>query len=374
MDLPDSLLASTPRLIVLYSWALALACQLDAAEELGAQLARFLPAADAATQADLLAQWQALAGIIARGRGDIEGAERHCAEALAQLPMERSGPRLMCLSSLANLAIVRGDSWGARGLNREALELAQRFGNPLLEALVHYDRARGLQARGEVLRAGEELEQGLARLAGQPAHRRYAVRGRLLIYQGYLLVAGTRAFNVVRGILVFASVWGAAQLLGLTTLSTLLGRAGTIGLFALVVLFQPELRAALERVGRPRGREGTDGSAVLQTLARAMERLAERKTGALIAIERKTPLGEYAATGVTLDAVVSVPFADGSAYYVVVKLEGRVGLMVVDIGDGWRDDRFERTATVAELKRIVAQRKRMQEFFAKRQAEREATS
>ncbi len=186
MDLPDSLLASTPRLIVLYSWALALACQLDAAEELGAQLARFLPAADAATQADLLAQWQALAGIIARGRGDIEGAERHCAEALAQLPMERSGPRLMCLSSLANLAIVRGDSWGARGLNREALELAQRFGNPLLEALVHYDRARGLQARGEVLRASEELEQGLARLAGQPAHRRYAVRGRLLIYQGYL--------------------------------------------------------------------------------------------------------------------------------------------------------------------------------------------
>lgn len=131
-----------------------------------------------------------------------------------------------------------------------------------------------------------------------------------LIYQGYLLVAGTRAFNVVRGILVFASVWGAAQLLGLTTLSTLLGRAGTVGLFALVVLFQPELRAALERVGRPRGREGTDGSAVLQTLARAMERLAERKTGALIAIERKTPLGEYAATGVTLDAVVSVPFLE----------------------------------------------------------------
>ncbi len=131
-----------------------------------------------------------------------------------------------------------------------------------------------------------------------------------LIYQGYLLVAGTRAFNVVRGILVFASVWGAAQLLGLITLSTLLGRAGTVGLFALVVLFQPELRAALERVGRPRGREGTDGSAVLQTLARAMERLAERKTGALIAIERKTPLGEYAATGVTLDAVVSVPFLE----------------------------------------------------------------
>ncbi|SDH65184.1 LuxR C-terminal-related transcriptional regulator [Pseudomonas panipatensis] len=190
MDLPDSLLASTPRLIVLYGWALALACQLDAAEELAAQLARFLPAADAVTQADLLAQWQALAGVIARGRGDIESAERHCGEALASLPAERSGPRLLCLSSLSNLAIVRGDGWRARALNREALEQAQRFGNPLFEALVHYDRARGLQARGELRRADEELELGLARLSGLPAHRRYAVRGRLLIYQGYLRSLG----------------------------------------------------------------------------------------------------------------------------------------------------------------------------------------
>ncbi|GAA5502616.1 cyclic di-AMP synthase CdaA [Deinococcus xinjiangensis] len=130
-----------------------------------------------------------------------------------------------------------------------------------------------------------------------------------LIYQGYKLVVGTRAVNVVRGIFVFAGVWVAAQLLGLVTLSTLLGRAGTVGLFALIVLFQPELRAALERIGRPRGREASSGAA-LQDLARALERLAERKTGALIAIERRTPLGEYAATGVPLDALVSVPFLE----------------------------------------------------------------
>ncbi|WP_249394052.1 diadenylate cyclase CdaA [Deinococcus sp. QL22] len=130
-----------------------------------------------------------------------------------------------------------------------------------------------------------------------------------LVYQAYMLVVGTRAVNVVRGILVFAGVWVAAQLLGLTTLSYLLGRAGTVGLFALIVLFQPELRGALERVGRPRGREASGGAA-LQDLARALERLAERKTGALIAIERRTPLGEYADTGVRLDAVVSVPFLE----------------------------------------------------------------
>ncbi|ACO46971.1 diadenylate cyclase CdaA [Deinococcus deserti] len=131
-----------------------------------------------------------------------------------------------------------------------------------------------------------------------------------LVYQGYLLVVGTRAVNVLRGILVFAGVWLIAEVMGLTTLSYLLSRAGTVGLFALVVLFQPELRAALERVGRPRGRDVAEGGVVLQDLARAMERLAERKTGALIAIERKTPLGEYAATGVRLDAVVSVPFLE----------------------------------------------------------------
>lgn len=131
-----------------------------------------------------------------------------------------------------------------------------------------------------------------------------------LIYQGYLLVVGTRAANVVRGIFVFGGVWVAAQVLGLTTLSDLLGRAGTVGLFALVVLFQPELRAALERVGRPRGRETGPSGAALQDLARALERLAERKTGALIAVERRTPLGEYAATGVALDAVISVPFLE----------------------------------------------------------------
>ncbi|MBZ9752095.1 TIGR00159 family protein [Deinococcus sp. HMF7620] len=131
-----------------------------------------------------------------------------------------------------------------------------------------------------------------------------------LVYQGYLLVAGTRAVNVVRGILVFAGVWVAAQLLNLTTLSYLLGRAGTVGIFALIVLFQPELRAALERIGRPRGAGAGASGAALQDLARAMERLAERKTGALIAIERRTPLGEYAATGVGLDALVSVPFLE----------------------------------------------------------------
>lgn len=187
MDLPDSLLISTPRLIVLYSWALGLACQLDAAEELSSHLSRFLPAPSATAQKSMLAQWLALSGIIARGRGRRELTIRYCTEALESLPAKRYGQRLMCLSTLSNLAIADGDLWRARGLNRESLELAQRVGNPLFEALAHYDRARVLQSRGEILRALEEVHQGLERLRGLSPQRLYAVRARLTLYEGFLL-------------------------------------------------------------------------------------------------------------------------------------------------------------------------------------------
>ena len=187
MDLPDSLLISTPRLIVLYSWALGLACQLDAAEELSSHLSRFLPAPSATAQKSMLAQWLALSGIIARGRGHRQLTLKYCTEALESLPAKRYGQRLMCLSTLSNLAIADGDLWRARGLNRESLELAQRVGNPLFEALAHYDRARVLQARGEILRALDEVHQGLERLRGLSPQRLYAVRARLTLYEGFLL-------------------------------------------------------------------------------------------------------------------------------------------------------------------------------------------
>jgi LuxR family maltose regulon positive regulatory protein len=72
-------------------------------------------------------------------------------------------------------------------LNRDSLELAQRVGNPLFEALAHYDRARVLQARGEILRSLDEVRQGLQRLQGLSPQRLYAVRARLTLYEGFLL-------------------------------------------------------------------------------------------------------------------------------------------------------------------------------------------
>jgi diadenylate cyclase len=109
--------------------------------------------------------------------------------------------------------------------------------------------------------------------------------------------------NLVRGLLVYLLVWFLANLLGLATLSWILGNAATLGAFALIVVFQPELRGLLERLGRPQGPRAT--SLALEELLLGVARLAERRYGALIALERRTPLGEYAATGEVLEARLS---------------------------------------------------------------------
>jgi diadenylate cyclase len=124
-----------------------------------------------------------------------------------------------------------------------------------------------------------------------------------LFYSLWRLIVGTRALNLVRGLLVYLLVWFLANLLGLATLSWILGNAATLGAFALMVVFQPELRGLLERLGRPQGPRAT--SLALEELLLGVARLAERRYGALIALERRTPLGEYAATGEVLDARLS---------------------------------------------------------------------
>jgi diadenylate cyclase len=124
-----------------------------------------------------------------------------------------------------------------------------------------------------------------------------------LFYSLWRLIVGTRALNLVRGLLVYLLVWFLANLLGLATLSWILGNAATLGAFALIVVFQPELRGLLERLGRPQGPRVT--SLALEELLLGVARLAERRYGALIALERRTPLGEYAATGEVLEARLS---------------------------------------------------------------------
>lgn len=62
--------------------------------------------------------------------------------------------------------------------------------------------------------------------------------------------------------------------------------------------------------------------------------------------------------------IVRTPFADGYAEYVVAKINGKVSLIHIPLGDAWRDARFERTATVAELTDMVALAKRRAALFS----------
>jgi diadenylate cyclase len=133
----------------------------------------------------------------------------------------------------------------------------------------------------------------------------------LLIYWFFILIRGTRALRLVFGLIILYFLYVAAQFLGLQLLSQILQTGAVIGLLAVVVIFQPELRRALDRIGRMgtlRWLAPTPAGVVehiATEVAGAAGALGAAGHGALIVIERHTPLGDIAETGVTLNADLS---------------------------------------------------------------------
>ena len=134
----------------------------------------------------------------------------------------------------------------------------------------------------------------------------------LLIYWLFSLIRGTRAVSLVIGVTVLFAVYAAARFLDLQLLTQILQTGAVVGLFALVVVFQPELRRALERIGRvgsfnwlfsPAERRVVEH--VADEVARAASLMSADGHGALIVLERDTGLEEVAETGVMLHADVS---------------------------------------------------------------------
>lgn len=129
-----------------------------------------------------------------------------------------------------------------------------------------------------------------------------------LIYRALLFLAGTRALQILIGLVILGVVYFLALLLKFTMIATLLGMLFTYGAFAAIVVFQPELRHALARLGRTRPFKllvySTTQSAA-EEIARAAERLARAGTGAIIAIEGEVPLDDYVETGTQMRATVS---------------------------------------------------------------------
>jgi len=129
----------------------------------------------------------------------------------------------------------------------------------------------------------------------------------------YLLVwlQGTRAMQLIRGVLVLVLVYASGKLLGLHTINWLFDKFVTVILVLLIIIFQPELRRALERIGRGRllFRLGLvpepRGGWFVKRLIKAVDSLSELKTGALIVLERNTGLSEFLESGINIDADIS---------------------------------------------------------------------
>ncbi len=133
----------------------------------------------------------------------------------------------------------------------------------------------------------------------------------LLIYWLFSLIRGTRAVRLVIGVSILFAVYFVARFLQLRLLTQILETGAVVGLFALVVVFQPEIRRALDRIGRVGSlswllsAEGRTADIVATEVARAASLLSAEGHGALIVLERETGLEEIAETGVLIHGDLS---------------------------------------------------------------------
>ena len=131
-----------------------------------------------------------------------------------------------------------------------------------------------------------------------------------LIYELLLLIRGTRAVQLFRGILIIILVKVVSWYIGLSTVSWVMDQIINWGVIAIVIIFQPEIRRGLEHLGR--GTFFTHNQTANETeeetikqLDQAIQYMSKRRIGALISIEMKTGLEEYIETGIPLDADIS---------------------------------------------------------------------
>lgn len=183
-ELPQDLFASTTRLIVLQGWALIVSARLDEVDDCLAELAKFFPQPDARRQIQLLAQWQALRGFLARLRGEPEARE-HCLQALEVLSDHAWAQRVLCLQALTQHAMAESELELAQHYNSEGMKLARLKGSVLYEVMLSVDRIQLLELTGEFERAVGVLDEALRALRDTVRHS--PIIGRLQLLQGHLL-------------------------------------------------------------------------------------------------------------------------------------------------------------------------------------------
>ncbi|MBR4138734.1 MAG: diadenylate cyclase CdaA [Lachnospiraceae bacterium] len=139
----------------------------------------------------------------------------------------------------------------------------------------------------------------------------------VLIYHIMLWIKTTRAWSLVKGFVVILVFLLLAVFWEMDTILWLAGNIFDIGIIALVIVFQPELRKALEQLGQKniitdilgldnsKEKEDVFNDRTADAIVKACVEMSKVKTGALIVIENNVPLGEYERTGINLDAQIS---------------------------------------------------------------------
>lgn len=137
----------------------------------------------------------------------------------------------------------------------------------------------------------------------------------LVLFFIYRLIRDSRAWKLLIGLLALLLISVVADVFEMRALSTVFGNFRQLGLLAILVLFQPELRMALEKVGgtpisgiksiSSSSEDLATRSAEINAICTAVSDLSREKLGALIVIERSTKLGDFVKSGVYIDAAVS---------------------------------------------------------------------
>lgn len=128
----------------------------------------------------------------------------------------------------------------------------------------------------------------------------------VVIYYLFRLIQGTRAVQVLAGMIIFAVIFQLAGLLKLTTIHWVFTKLFAFGMIAFLILFQPELRRALARLGQTTIWGGFfQKGGLYDEVIKACEVMSKNRTGALIAIEREVGLKNYIESGIIIDAHIS---------------------------------------------------------------------
>ncbi len=134
-----------------------------------------------------------------------------------------------------------------------------------------------------------------------------------LLYKLFDYMRQTRAMNLLKGIAVVLILWGFAEYFNFTMVKFLITNLMTLGLIFLVIVFQPELRIGLEKLGRGSkfiqdsftSYNKDENIEMIYEIIKAVEELAHSKTGALIVLEKETPLGDIVESGEKIYANVN---------------------------------------------------------------------